>query len=115
MLLVEKYISKLNTTITYYIGQNALDNFDIIDKSEDEDMWFHLEGTSSGHVICKIINKYNKKELKYIIVQGAVLCKQFSKKKSDKKVNIVYTRIKNVTKTNVLGQVNINDGKTITI
>ncbi len=115
MLLVEKYINRLNETLTYYIGQNALDNFDIIDKSENDDIWFHLEGTSSGHVICKINNKYNKKELKYIIVQGAVLCKQYSKKKSDKKINIVYTRIRNVTKTNILGQVNIHDVKTITI
>jgi len=115
MLLVDKYIARLNATITYFVGQNALDNFDIIDQSEDEDIWFHLEGASSGHVICKINNEYNKKELKYIIVQGAVLCKQFSKKKSDKKVNIIYTRLKNVTKTDVLGQVNINNVKTITI
>tara|TARA_B110000967_G_C18897297_1_gene571689 strand:- start:2656 stop:3003 length:348 start_codon:yes stop_codon:yes gene_type:complete len=115
MLLVEKNIPKLNTTITYYVGQNALDNFEIIDKSEDDDIWFHLENSSSSHIICKMNDKYNKKDLKYIIVQGAVLCKQYSKKKSEKKVNIIYTRINNVIKTNILGQVNLKDFKTITI
>jgi predicted ribosome quality control (RQC) complex YloA/Tae2 family protein len=115
MLVIEKYIPYLDTTITYHVGQNALDNFNILDKARLDDIWFHLENTSSGHIICKINEEYNKKELKYITVQGAVLCKQYSKRKSDKKVNIIYTRVKNVTKTNILGQVKIDNFKSITI
>jgi predicted ribosome quality control (RQC) complex YloA/Tae2 family protein len=45
-----------NKTI-YWLGKNAQDNWDIIKKSQDNWLWFHLDKFPSGHVvICKISN-----------------------------------------------------------
>jgi hypothetical protein len=51
----------------------------------------------------------------YIIKQGAILCKQFSKYKSHKNVSIIYTPIKNVTMTDIIGSVIIQSSKNISI
>ena len=51
----------------------------------------------------------------YIIKQGAILCKQHSKYKSHKNVSIVYTYIKHVTMTNIVGTVTTENTKTIKI
>ena len=52
---------------------------------------------------------FDKKQTMYIIKQGAILCKQHSKYKSMKKVNILYTDVQNVIPTNILGCVNIQN------
>jgi hypothetical protein len=52
--------------------------------------------------------------LRYIITAGALLCKNNTNKlKSMKNVNIIYTKITNVVKTNVPGCVITKDTKTI--
>ena len=72
-----KFISALNSSIEFKIGQNAQDNFDIIDESNPNDLWFHLYGESSCHVIAMIDPevKLDKKQKRQIITQGALLCK----------------------------------------
>ena len=103
----------INEEIQFIIGKNAEDNFKIIDESTDEDIWFHLKDESSCHVIAKINNTYKKKELRYILKQGAILCKLNSKYKNVQSTPIIYTKIKNVTKTNILGSVIVKNEKTI--
>ena len=104
------YINKLKKEIDFYIGENAQDNFDIIDQSEPDDLWFHLNGEASCHVVASISKEeIERKEKGYIIRKGAELCKRFSKQKSQKNVPIVYTRIKDVKKTEISGQVQIEN------
>jgi glucose-6-phosphate isomerase len=50
-----------------------------------------------------------------IAVQGAVVCKELSGLKKQKNVEICYTKIKNVTKGNVVGSVTLTDKKTMVI
>lgn len=117
MKLETKYIASLKDSINFKIGQNSQDNFDIIDDSEPNDLWFHLYGESSCHVIA-IINpeiKLDKKQKRQIITQGALLCKQNSRHKSAKNVNIIYTEIKNIEKTEIVGTVHVNEQKSILI
>ena len=103
---IELPIINSELKIKFLIGKNALDNFSIIDNSNKEDIWFHLEDYPSSHVIAKVFNiTINKKELKYIIKQGALLCKQNSKYASYPNIKIIYTKINNVKKTNVIGSV----------
>ena len=111
----EIYIATLNESIKYIIGKNSQNNFDIIDHSNENDIWFHLKDYPSTHVVVKINKNYNKKELKYILKQGSILCKQNSKYKSMKNISIVYTKIKNVQKTSILGTVEISNEKIINI
>ena len=81
MKIEKKHIPSLKQDIDFNIGQNAQDNFDIIDISQPTDIWFHLQGTSSCHVIAIIPEnmKLDKKQKKQIITQGALICKQNSK------------------------------------
>lgn len=110
------YIPKLSNTVKYTIGTNAKDNFDIIDKSNINDIWFHVDDKPSCHVICtfpETINKLNKKTLNQIIKQGAIICKKYSKYSLEENLSIVYTRIQYVRKTEIIGSVNISNSKTI--
>jgi len=57
----------------------------------------------------------DKKQKRDIVTQGAVLCKQHSKYKSDKNVKIVYSMIKNIQKTAVVGQVRVSNPSYVVI
>jgi len=105
------YIPKLNCSIEYLIGQNANDNDDIISISKPEDLWFHVNNKPSCHIIANIPESIKRKDLKYIINQGVVLCKKNSYP-SEKNLEIVFTRLKNIEKTNIPGKVTIFDGTT---
>ena len=118
MLSKEVFIPKLNLDITYVIGQNAAENFQIIDDSQSNDLWFHVADFPSCHVVAKIndiMASINRKDIKYIIKQGAVLCKQYSKYNSVKNLDINYTEISNVQKTTVIGSVITSNTKNVTI
>lgn len=109
-------IKPLKREITFYVGKNQNDNFEVIDKGKSEDLWFHAKDISSCHVVCDLPNDIDKKDLRYIITVGALLCKSNTNKlKSLKNVNIVYTQIKNVTKTDVDGCVLTQNVKTIVL
>lgn len=111
------YINSLGDEVEYSIGKNAQNNFEIIDNADDNDIWFHVEGESSCHVIAHLPNDISltKKQLKQIVTQGAVLCKSNSRLKSGKNVPIIYTNIKHVTKTDKIGAVMTQNTKLIII
>ena len=110
------FIPALKREITFYIGKNQSENFEVIDNGSDDDLWFHVNGESSCHVVCKIPHDIDKTEMRYIIKVGSLLCKNNTNKlKSVKNVEIVYTQIKNVTKTSVPGCVLTQNTKTVVI
>ncbi len=108
-------IPNSNLNIEFVIGKNAHENFEIIDDAEAHHMWFHIEGQSSGHIIAKIDEDVDKKTLRYIVKQGAVLCKQVSKFARFKNINIVYARIRDVEKTDTIGMVHVSNPKYVSI
>jgi hypothetical protein len=108
------YIDALKREVFFYIGKNQSENFHVIDKGKPNDIWFHAKDDSSCHVVCEIPDNLAKKEVKYIIKIGALLCKSNTNKiKNIKKVEIIYTFIKNVKKTEVQGCVITTNTKTI--
>lgn len=111
----EIFIPSLNKSITFFIGKNASGNWNIIDEADSEDMWFHIEDRPSCHVIAHILFNLDKREQKYVIKQGALLCKQNSKYKSERNLKISYTKVKNVKKTEQVGSVQVLDVSTIII
>jgi predicted ribosome quality control (RQC) complex YloA/Tae2 family protein len=115
MKLLQFYIENINKTINFKVGSNANDNFLVIDSSNPTDLWFHVSDYPSAHVIAEISNDTSKKDLKYIIKKGAVICKQYSKYSNQKNLEITYTQISNVKKTNIAGKVNITNEKNIII
>ena len=98
---------KIDEEVTYYIGTSAKDNFAVIDEGDDDDIWFHVDNKSSCHVVATVSeNNITRKNMKYIIKQGALLCKMHSYP-SEKNLSIVYTKIKNIQSTNIPGQVTL--------
>jgi predicted ribosome quality control (RQC) complex YloA/Tae2 family protein len=95
------------TNISYVcnIGKSAQENWNLIDSSDDNDLWFHLEDESSPHVILQTNNTNKNKISKNVIKACAIYCKQYSKLKSNQNVSIIYTEIKNIKKTNIVGSV----------
>jgi predicted ribosome quality control (RQC) complex YloA/Tae2 family protein len=117
MRKVNNYIDAIKGYIEFRVGQNAKENFDLIDDSKADDIWFHISQSSSCHVVASIPTdkKYDKKILKRIAVQGAVICKQYSRYKSDEGVSVIYTKIQNVIKTPTIGAVSVEEYKTIVV
>jgi predicted ribosome quality control (RQC) complex YloA/Tae2 family protein len=108
------FINALKREVIFYIGKNQNENFEVIDKGTTDDLWFHAADLSSCHVVCQVPQGIDKKMMRYIITAGALLCKNNTNKlKSMKNVNIIYTKITNVVKTNVPGCVVTKDTKTI--
>ena len=99
-----------NKLYTYRIGRNAKDNWDLIDTSDPEDWWFHIDGFSSAHVVMKSEGPPDLSALRH----GAALCKENTNKcKSIKNLPITYTQIKNVKKDKAVGSVTIKNYKTL--
>ncbi len=113
----EILIPSLQSKILYTVGKNSQNNFDIIDAASPSDIWFHIEGESSCHVIASLPLeiKLDKKQLRQIVTQGAVLCKSKSRYKSNKNVSIIYTKVENITKSQPVGTVIAENTKTIVI
>jgi predicted ribosome quality control (RQC) complex YloA/Tae2 family protein len=103
-----------SNTYTAIIGKNKTDNFKIIDDATDNDIWFHVQGEPSCHVILK-----NSTELKNIprqvIKQCAYMCKINSKAKTKKNSVIIYTPLCNVIKTEIVGQVAVSKYKSVNV
>lgn len=117
MKTITRYIEAIKCNIEYHVGGNAQENFELIDASSPIDIWFHIHQSSSCHVVANIPQdlKLDKKQLLKIVVQGAVICKESSKQRSEKNVEVVYTKIENVTKSNPIGSVTITKEKKIKI
>lgn len=92
--------SKTIAGIKYIIGENALENHSIIREAGENDWWFHLDNTESGHCIVKS----DKINYNIMIIAGNYV-KKYSKQKKLNKVNICYTQIKNIIIMNTPGLV----------
>jgi predicted ribosome quality control (RQC) complex YloA/Tae2 family protein len=110
------FVQGLNREITFHIGENQNENFDVIDLGKPHDIWFHANNISSCHVVAVIPEDIKKNDLRYIIKIGALLCKSNTNKlKSLNNVDIIYSQVKNVIKTLVPGCVKILNKKMIKI
>jgi len=109
------YIQGLEREIVFHIGSNQYENFQVIDMGSPDDLWFHVKNESSCHVVGIIPpDIIDKKQLRYIIKTGASLCKSHTNKlKSVKNIEIIYTKIQYITKTNIAGCVTTINTKSI--
>lgn len=114
MVKTEEYIHN-STIYKISIGQNKQDNWDLIDKSEPTDIWFHTSDYASAHIVLSIIQDLDQETPKQsiqinklpldLIKRCACICKANSKGKSERKVEIIYAPISKIKKTNVVGEV----------
>jgi len=94
-----------NTVYTIYEGKNAVGNNDILDLCKSDDVWFHINGRSSAHVVLVgvVAGLGLGKIPKQVIKRCCCICKA-STRTSDK-VEIIYTERGNLEKLNEHGTV----------
>lgn len=90
----------INNDILFYLGTSAVENHQLIDEADENDWWFHLNDYPSGHCIVKV-----EKLDREMIIYASQIVKEYSKLKNNKKVEVIYTQIKNIRKTKTLGEV----------
>jgi predicted ribosome quality control (RQC) complex YloA/Tae2 family protein len=103
MKTIKVYDQNYNDELEIKIGENAQDNWNIIDISSQNDLWFHLDNKPSPHVILIVPKKI--KVHKQTILYCGMICKNNSKYNNNKNVSIIYTEIKNITKGEDIGSV----------
>lgn len=89
------------------IGENAQENWDLLDKNENY-LWFHLKSFPSCHVILE-----TEEPTKEMIVSAASLCKLHTKYRNIPNLKINYTPIKNIKKAYQIGSVTFNSKRKV--
>ena len=101
--------------ISFYIGENAEDNWDLFDKSKfinNEYIWFHLNSFSSPHVIMySTIQELQNTNYIEFINFGSRLCLDNSKYNYLKDCKIVYSPLKKLKKGEKVGEIIISGKK----
>tara|TARA_B100000963_G_scaffold206472_1_gene179821 strand:- start:2668 stop:2994 length:327 start_codon:yes stop_codon:yes gene_type:complete len=82
------------------IGENAKENWALIDASEPEWWWFHLKSFPSSHVILETSEPTNED-----LIAAATWCKDTTKYRNLKNLKISYCQIKNIKKAEKVGSV----------
>jgi predicted ribosome quality control (RQC) complex YloA/Tae2 family protein len=101
-----------NNEYIIQIGKNKNENWELIDNASNTDVWFHIEGQASCHVVLK--NEDLIKNIpRQVIKRCAYLCKINSAAKTMSKCNVNYAPILSVIKTDIVGQVNVQSCKTV--
>jgi predicted ribosome quality control (RQC) complex YloA/Tae2 family protein len=97
--------------VLYRVGKSAAGNDQLLTLASPHDIWFHVDGCPSAHVVVECGGvALTRKQNHDLVVQGAVLCKRHSKQKSASRVPVLYAVVGRVRKTDVLGTV-VVEGK----
>jgi predicted ribosome quality control (RQC) complex YloA/Tae2 family protein len=100
--------------VIFYIGQSQQENHDVIDRGKPTDLWCHLANTSSAHVVACLPPDIDRKQRGAILRRAALLCKiHTAKAKSLQQVAVTYATIQHVQKTQIPGQVTVQNPGTL--
>jgi len=66
--------------------------------TNQNDLWFHVRGTSGSHTVLKVPDEFEGVIPKEIIKAAAEICAYYSKAKNAKNVPVAYTESKHVQK-----------------
>jgi hypothetical protein len=85
-----------------YEGKSAVGNNYMLDICGDDDVWFHVSGRSSAHVI--LVNGEKSETIpKQVLKRCCCICKASTR--TSEKVEVVYTKRENLKKVNNAGTV----------
>jgi len=89
--------------LTVYIGKNRHNNWELIDRANENDVWFHIVDQPSRHVILSLPDQITYKQIsKQTLQHCARLC---ITKKTTALTTIMYTEIRYVIKAKEIGSV----------
>ena len=86
---------------TCKLGENAADNWSLLDTSKKEYKFFHLSSFPSGYVILE----YEEEPTDIMIYTSAKLCKEYSKYKNLKNIKVDWCQCDNLQKGEKVGEV----------
>jgi hypothetical protein len=92
-ILIENIVCK--------IGENANENWTLLDNAKENYLFFHLTSFPSCYVILEIENEPSTD----IIYKTALQCKTNTKYKNLKNIKVDYCLISNLNKGDIVGQV----------
>ena len=100
------YTEVFNAEYHIRLGQNQQENDNIVRTSPQSALWFHLKDFPSAHAVVTNIVKPGKYD-NAVIIRAATLVKDNAKQGVNnlQKVSVNYLPIKNVRRTEILGQV----------
>ena len=105
--------SNIPGPVQFSIGSNARENTYLIDLANRTDIWFHAQDYPSCHVIAQMPNNLSKKQKMTIVKMGSRLCKQHTNKlKNEISLQINYTEVKNLVKSEIEGTIFTSNLKT---
>jgi predicted ribosome quality control (RQC) complex YloA/Tae2 family protein len=84
------------------IGKNAKDNWNILETANGNDIWLHLNNFPSPYVLitCKENYKLKSKDIRL----AGRLCREHSKEKKTRNIEICYLKVEYVKKGKHLGE-----------
>jgi predicted ribosome quality control (RQC) complex YloA/Tae2 family protein len=103
--------------VTFYVGRSQQENHAVIDLGSPDDIWCHLEGISSCHVVAVIPPKADRRLRTTIKRQAAILCKQnTAKAASQRSVPVTCALLKHIQKdAQIAGTVRVHESTTIIV
>jgi predicted ribosome quality control (RQC) complex YloA/Tae2 family protein len=102
------YDTKINQLLHFRCGKNAQDNWDIVESSKSNDVWFHLEHVSSCHVVLTLPEGIHYSDLaKQTLIHCAVECKRRTKS-NNTSTSVIFSEIAYIVKGDSVGSVIVN-------
>jgi predicted ribosome quality control (RQC) complex YloA/Tae2 family protein len=100
------YTEVFNAEYHIRVGKTQQENDNIVRTSPQSALWFHLKDFPSAHAVVTNIVKLGKYD-NAVIIRAATLVKDSAKQGVNnlQKVSVNYLPIKNVKRTEILGQV----------
>jgi predicted ribosome quality control (RQC) complex YloA/Tae2 family protein len=86
---------------TCKLGENATENWKMVDNVTDSFYFFHLSSFPSGYVILEC----DDEPPLHVIQDAAQICKQGTKYRNLKNINVDYCPCSNITKSDKVGEV----------
>ena len=93
------------------IGSNAIENWELLEKSKENNLFFHLSSFPSCYVIyeCENDNDITLETIK----ECAMICKNNTKYKNLKNIKVDYTFCKNIIKGDKIGEIIYKSNKKV--
>lgn len=132
--IVTKYIPSLKINFVYKLGRITKNTFELLKDSNSHDLLFNLRDGSNFYLVAcfknltyntlddEMPNYYdlnfdnlNENQKTQILKQGALICKQYSRLRSNKNVNVSYTKIENICKNDMRDNILFFNSKIITV
>lgn len=106
-----------STEPTYVIGCDADENTKLVQDSSPMDVWFHVSGLASAHLVYRNTDGATLKQLRKsgVIYKMALKLKISSKYKKMPNIEVDYTFIKDVSTTDIPGRVTLSRSKVMKV